>query len=57
MSPASRGVQVTMLVQVPEHDNTVLTSGGTQSTVGADSDGVDVTGVTQVVNWKLGRQT
>lgn len=45
---------MTMLVQIPKHDNTVLTSGGTQSTVGADSDGVDVTGVTQVVNLKLG---
>jgi hypothetical protein len=46
-------VKVLALVEIPEHGNTVLSSGGTEGTVGGDSDGVDVSGVTNVVGPQL----
>lgn len=41
-----KGVEVLALVDVPEHGGTVLTTGGTERAIGGDSDGVDITGVT-----------
>jgi hypothetical protein len=43
-------VQVLGLVQVPEHGGTVLATGGAERAIGGDGDGVDVTGVTNVVS-------
>ena len=43
-------VQVLGLVQVPEHGGTVLATGGAERAIGGDGDGVDVTGVTDVVS-------
>ena len=43
-------VQVLGLVQVPEHGGTVLATGCAERAVGGDGDGVDVTGVTDVVS-------
>jgi hypothetical protein len=42
-------VEVLGLVQVPEHGGSVLTTGGAQGAIGRDGDGVDVSGVTDVV--------
>jgi len=42
-------VEVLGLVKVPEHGGTVLATGGAERAVGGDGDGVDVTGVTNVV--------
>lgn len=42
-------VEVLGLVQVPEHGCSVLTTRGAQRAIGRDGDGVDVTGVTNVV--------
>lgn len=46
-------VQVLAVVQVPEHGDTVLTTGGGQGSVGGDGEGVDVAGVTEVVGLEL----
>jgi hypothetical protein len=46
-------VQVLAVVQVPEHGDTVLTTGGGQRSIGGDGQGVDVTGVTEVVGLEL----
>lgn len=43
------GVEVLGLVEVPEHGDTVLATGGAEGTIGGDCDGVDVTAVTNVV--------
>ena len=43
------GVQVLRLVEVPEHGGSVLATGSAQGAIGGDGDGVDVTGVTDVV--------
>lgn len=45
-----KGVEVLGLVQVPEHDSAVLTSGSAESTIGGDGNGVDVTAVANVVD-------
>ena len=42
-------VEVLGLVQVPQHGGSVLTTGGAEGAIGRDGDGVDVTGVTDVV--------
>lgn len=47
------GVQVLGLVKVPEHGGTVLAAGSAEGTIGRDGDGVDVTGVTDVVSLEL----
>jgi hypothetical protein len=44
---------VLALVQVPEHGDTVLATGGSEGTVGGDGDGVDVTSVAIVVGLQL----
>jgi len=46
-------VQVLALVQIPEHGDTITSTGGAERTIGGDGDGVDVTGVTDVVGAKL----
>jgi hypothetical protein len=43
------GVEVLGLVEIPEHGDTVLATGGAEGSVGRDGDGVDVAGVTDVV--------
>lgn len=45
---------MTMLAQIPQHDNSVLASRSAQSTIRADSNGVNESGVTQVIDLKLG---
>jgi len=47
------GVQVLGLVKIPEHGGTVLTTGGAEGTIGGDGDGVDVSGVADVVGLEL----
>ena len=46
---SGEGVEVLGLVKIPEHGGTVLATGGAEGSVGGDSDGVDVSGVTDVV--------
>jgi hypothetical protein len=46
-------VQVFALVQVPEHGDSVLSTGSGQRTVGRDREGVDVSGVSVVVGLEL----
>jgi hypothetical protein len=46
-------VQVLRVVKIPEHNNAVLTTGSAEGTIGRDGDGVDVTGVTNVVGSEL----
>ena len=46
-------VQVLALVQVPQHGGAVLAARGAERAVGGDGDGVDVTGVTDVVGLEL----
>lgn len=41
------------LVEVPEHGDTVLTTGGGEGTIGRDGEGVEVTGVTVVGGLQL----
>ena len=41
------------LVQVPEHGDSVLSTGSGQRTVGRDREGVDVSGVSVVVGLEL----
>jgi hypothetical protein len=48
-----QGVEVLGLVQVPEHDNTVLTGRGTEGTIGGDGNSVDITVVTNEVGTEL----
>lgn len=43
------GVEVLGLVEIPEHGSAVLATGGAEGSIGGDGDGVDVTGVTDVV--------
>lgn len=43
------GVEVLGLVEIPEHGGSILSTGSTERAVGGDGDGVDVTGVTDVV--------
>jgi hypothetical protein len=47
------GVQVLGLVEIPEHGGTVLATRGAEGTIGGDGDGVDVTGVADVVGLEL----
>lgn len=42
------GVEVLALVQVPEHGDSVLSTGGAERAVGGDGDGGDVAGVAPV---------
>lgn len=44
------GVEVLGLVEIPEHGNTVLATGGAERAIGGDGDGVDVARVTDVVS-------
>jgi len=46
-------VKMLGIVQVPEHDNTVLTSRGTERTIGRDGNSVDITVVTNEVGTEL----
>jgi hypothetical protein len=46
------GVEVLGLVKVPEHGGAVLATGGAERSVGGDGDGVDVSGVSNVVGLK-----
>ena len=46
-------VQVLGVVQIPKHDNTILTGGSTEGTIGRNSDSVDITVVTNEVGAKL----
>lgn len=48
-------VEVLGLVKVPEHGGTVLATGGAEGSVGGDGDGVDVSGVTDVVGLETAR--
>lgn len=48
-----KGVEVLAVVEVPEHDNAVLATGGSEGSVGGDGEGVDVTGVAEVVGLEL----
>ena len=41
------------LVQVPEHGDAVLATGGSERAIRGDGDGVDVTGVSVVVGLQL----
>ena len=41
------------LVEVPEHGDAVASTGSAEGTIGGDSDGVDVTGVSDVVGAEL----
>lgn len=41
------------LVEVPEHGDTVLSTGSGQGSIGRDGEGVDVTSVTVVVGLEL----
>lgn len=50
---ALQGVEVLALVEVPEHGDTVLAAGGAEGTIGGDGDGVNVTGVSDVVGAQL----
>jgi len=43
------GLEVLGLVEIPEHGDTVLATGGAEGSIGGDGDGVDVTGVTDVI--------
>jgi len=47
------GVEMLGIVQIPEHDNTVLTSRGTERTIGRDGNSVDITVVTNEVGSQL----
>jgi hypothetical protein len=49
------GVEVLGLVKVPEHGGTVLATGSAEGSIGGDSDGVDVTGVTDVIGLETAR--
>jgi len=44
---------VLSVVEVPKHGDTVLSSGGSERTIGGNGDGVDVTGVSVVVGSEL----
>lgn len=46
-------VQVLGFVQVPEHGGTILATRGAKRAIGRDGDGVDVTGVADVVGLQL----
>ena len=46
-------VEVLALVEVPEHGDTVLATGGSERTVGGDGDSVDVSSVAVVVGLQL----
>jgi hypothetical protein len=47
------GVEVLALVKIPEHGGTVLATGSAEGAIRGDGDGVDVTGVTDVVSLQL----
>ncbi len=47
------GVEMFRVVQVPEHGSSVLSSGGTERTIGGDGDCVDVSSVSVVVSAEL----
>jgi hypothetical protein len=49
---SSQGVEVLRLIQVPQHGGSVLSTGGAKRSIWGDSDGVDVTGVANVVSLK-----
>ena len=46
-------VEVLALVKIPQHGGTVLAAGGAEGSIGGDGDGVDVTGVADVVGLEL----
>ena len=50
---ALQGVQVLALVQVPEHGDTITSTGSAKGTIGGNGDGVNVTGVSDVVGAQL----
>ena len=49
------GVQVTGIVEVPQHHRAVLATRGAQCAVGGNRTGVDVPGVSDVVDIQVGR--
>jgi len=48
-----KGVQVLALIEVPEHGLSVLSTGGTQGTIGRHGHRVEVTAVSMVVRLQL----
>jgi len=50
---ALQRVQVLALVEVPEHGDTIASTGSAEGTIGGDSDGVNVPGVSDVVGAQL----
>jgi hypothetical protein len=46
-------VKMLGIIQIPEHDNTIFTSRGTERTIGRDSNSVDITVVTNEVGSQL----
>lgn len=50
-----QGVEVLRLVQVPQHGGSVLSTGSAEGSVWGDGDGVDVTGVSDVVGLQSAR--
>ena len=50
---AVQGVQVLPVIQIPEHGAGVLATAGAQGTVGGQSDGVQISGVADVVGLQL----
>lgn len=48
-----KAVEVLGLVKVPKHGGAILATGGAERAIGRDGDGVDVTGVTDVVGLEL----
>jgi len=47
-----KGVQVLAVVEIPQHGLAVLAAGGAQGTVGRDGDGVQVSSVSNVVDFE-----
>jgi hypothetical protein len=44
-----QGVKVLRLIQVPKHGSSILSTRRTERSIGGDSDGVDIAGVSNVV--------
>lgn len=45
-----QGVEVLGLVKIPQHHGSVFTTGSTEGAIGGDTDGVDITGMADVVD-------
>lgn len=51
-----QGVEVLGLIQVPQHGSSVLSTRSAEGSIGGDSDGVDVSGVSSVVGLQSARR-